>query len=413
MDLRDGQDRVVGALKEHFGFASFRPGQADALEAILAGDDVLAVFPTGSGKSLLYQLPALMRPGLTLVVSPLIALMRDQVATLKQRGVAAGTLNSGTEAPDYFATEDALRRRKLRLLYVAPERLADPDFLRLLREVGVTMLAIDEAHCISRWGHAFRPDYLGLASVRKALGEPQTIGLTATADVETRRDIVRKLFRLQPRIFLQSFDRPNIFLKVAAKQDAARQIEVELRQHRGESGIVYCGSRRRTEALSAYLTSEGHWAVPYHAGMEVEARARHQDEFLHGLGVVMVATVAFGLGIDKPDVRFVCHADLPGSIESYYQEIGRAGRDGAPATTLALFDPAEVRQRRRYIAQSAAPEEEKAIDLQRLNALVHLCRSYRCRRVNLLAAFGEASTRCGHCDRCADRDRLWRWLGRE
>ncbi|MGB6175551.1 MAG: DNA helicase RecQ [Methylocella sp.] len=388
------------ALERVFGFAGFRPGQQEILEAVFAGENILAVMPTGSGKSLGYQLPAIVRKGLTIVVSPLIALMRDQVQQLQARGIAAAALNSSNSGEDNAAIEAGLRRKRYRLVYVAPERLVRPDTPALLREAGANVFAIDEAHCVSQWGHDFRPEYLGLARAAQAIGNLQVIAVTATADAPTRADIVRKLFSAQPRVFVRSFDRPNIHLAMRRKADATRQVETMIARHKRQSGIVYCGSRKGVEKLAETLSGKGILALAYHAGIEAGLRSARQDEFLHNDGTVIVATIAFGMGIDKPNVRFVCHADLPQSIEAYYQEIGRAGRDGLPAETLTLFSDGDIRLRERQIFDSVAPQDRKLMEKRKLNALIALCETPRCRRQTLLAAFGEVSKPCGNCDIC-------------
>jgi ATP-dependent DNA helicase RecQ len=418
------------ALRSTFGFADFRPGQSAIIESVLNGADVLAIMPTGSGKSLCYQLPALLRDGLTVVVSPLIALMRNQVAQLKAHGVAAASLNSANDSAENRRITSELARGALRLIYVSPERLLQPDTLALLRRANVGLLAVDEAHCISQWGHAFRPDYLELGGARAELeaarGGMQTVAFTATADAATRADILGKLFRRRPTVFVHGFDRPNLCLRMQAKafnrrqtsergrlQTAGRgQIMDFVRAHAGESGIIYCGSRRKTEEIAEALQARGANARPYHAGLDQTLRSRHQDMFLGEDGVVIVATIAFGLGIDKPDVRFVLHADLPANIESYYHEIGRAGRDGLPADTLTLYGAGDIGLRRMQIAQSAASNAQKEVDRQRLDALVTLCESVSCRRQSLLAYFGEAAPPCGNCDICLKppwwRKAIWR-----
>ncbi len=388
------------ALKSVFGFDAFRPGQSEIIGALLDGENVLAVMPTGSGKSLCYQLPALLRPGLTVVVSPLIALMRDQVRQLQQLGVEAAALNSSIEYDEARRIRQSMRDGKLKLLYVAPERLTRPDTVEMLDDAGVGLLAIDEAHCVSQWGHDFRPEYLRLGEIREQIRATQTIALTATADGPTRADIVEKLFRLAPRTFVRSFDRPNLHLAMQPKDNARRQIAAFLESHRGQSGIVYCASRKKTEELATHLGLAGYKTLPYHAGMAQQDRDANQDTFMQEDGIVIVATVAFGMGIDKPDVRFVAHADLPANVEAYYQEIGRAGRDGLPADTMTLYGLDDMRLRRLQIEEGEASEARKRIERQRFNALVALCESPRCRRQTLLAYFGESSEPCGRCDLC-------------
>jgi ATP-dependent DNA helicase RecQ len=388
-------------LRSVFGFASFRDGQAEIIEAILAGRDVLAVMPTGSGKSLCYQLPALLGDGLTIVVSPLIALMRNQVAQLRGYGIAAAALNSANEFYENQDIAEQIARGELRLAYIAPERLARPEILTMLKPAKVATVAVDEAHCISQWGHDFRPDYMNIATIRDELGARQTVAFTATADAATRADILGRLFPAPPEVFVHGFDRPNLRLAMSPRGGGRGQLVQFVGAHRGDSGIVYCSSRKATEELAAFFREQGINALPYHAGMEPADRSRHQDVFLQEDGVVMVATIAFGMGIDKPDVRFVCHANMPSTIESYYQEIGRAGRDGLPADTLTLFSIADIALRRRQIEESASSDEQKRVDRMRLNALVSLCESPQCRRQTLLRYFGETIGPCGNCDVCA------------
>jgi ATP-dependent DNA helicase RecQ len=389
-------------LRETFGFESFRPGQDEVVDAVLAGKDVLAVMPTGSGKSLCYQLPALLRDGLTVVVSPLIALMRNQVAALRAFGVAAASLNSANDPEDNREVLHNMESGRLRLVYIAPERLARPETRALLKRSNVNLLAVDEAHCISQWGHDFRPEYLALGTLQEELGGIQTIALTATADAATRADILERLFRAPPTLFVHGFDRPNIRLTMRPKASARRQVMDFVKTHPGQSGIVYCSSRRQTEQLAEALCQTGIKALPYHAGLDPAVRSRNQDAFLQEDGVVVVATIAFGMGIDKPDVRFVCHASLPKNIEGYYQEIGRAGRDGLPADTLTLYGLDDIRLRRMQIEESESSDEQKRVERQRLNALVALCEAPRCRRQTLLAYFGEQTEPCGNCDLCID-----------
>ncbi|MFC3231205.1 DNA helicase RecQ [Marinibaculum pumilum] len=403
----EGLDAARRILTERFGFRDFRPGQAEIVAALLSGRDVLAIMPTGGGKSLCYQLPALLEPRLTIVVSPLIALMRNQVAQLQSLGIPAGALHSGNSPEENRDLLRAAAEGGLKLLYVAPERLVRPDLQAALRRAGIGLLAVDEAHCVSQWGHDFRPEYMRLAEIRAELGNPRMIALTATADTATRGDIVERLFAdgpdgAAPRIFVQGFDRPNLHLAMRPKERAPRQILDFVARQGGASGIVYCASRRQTEELAEMLNGKGIRALPYHAGLEPADRARNEELFLQEDGIVVTATIAFGMGIDKPDVRFVAHAALPKNIESYYQEIGRAGRDGLPAETLTLYGLDDVRLRRLQIEESDAADEQKRVERQRLNALVSLCEAPRCRRQTLLAYFGEEVAPCGHCDLCQE-----------
>ena len=387
-------------LSSVFGFSGFRPGQAEIVEAVTAGENTLAIMPTGGGKSLCYQLPALCRDGLTVVISPLIALMRDQVRGLREAGVAAGALTSGNTEAETAEVWEALDAGRLKLLYMAPERLAAGGIARMLRRAGCGLIAVDEAHCVSQWGHDFRPDYLRIGALRQDLDVPLA-AFTATADAETRAEIVARLFDgAAPRTFLRGFDRPNIHLAFAAKDQPRRQILSFAAARRGLSGIVYCATRARTESLAAALEDDGHAACAYHGGMEAEARREVERRFQTEDGLIVAATVAFGMGVDKPDIRWVAHADLPKSIEAYYQEIGRAGRDGAPAETLSLFGADDIRLRRAQIDEGLAPPERKAADHARLNALLGLAEAPGCRRQVLLRYFGESAEPCGHCDLC-------------
>jgi ATP-dependent DNA helicase RecQ len=390
-------------LKSVFGFDAFRPGQEEVVAAILAGRDVLAIMPTGGGKSLCYQLPALRNEGLTLVISPLIALMRDQVAALREAGVEAGALTSANDPWETERVFEALDAGKLRLLYMAPERLSSQATIGMLRRAKVTLLAVDEAHCVSQWGHDFRPEYLRIGSLREALGGVQTAAFTATADAETRDEIQSRLFAEPPEVFLRGFDRPNLYLAFEPKVSPQARILDYVKRRPGQAGIIYCGSRKKTEAIAAALASAGVDAQAYHAGLDPETRSARQDRFTREDAVVMSATVAFGMGVDKPDVRFVVHADLPKSMESYYQEVGRAGRDGAPADTLTLFGIDDIKLRRMQIDQGDAPAERKRADHQRLNALLALAEAPGCRRQTLLAYFGETLVGpCGNCDLCRE-----------
>ena len=387
-------------LRDVFGFGAFRPGQQEIVEAVTAGENVLAIMPTGGGKSLCFQLPALLRDGVTVVISPLIALMRDQVRALQEAGVCAGALTSGNTPEETDAVWEGLERGELKLLYMAPERLAAGGVMGMLRRVGVNLIAVDEAHCVSQWGHDFRPDYLRIGELRRALDVPLA-AFTATADAETQVEIIEKLFDgTPPSKFLHGFDRPNIHLAFAAKDGPRRQILDFAATRKGQSGIVYCGTRAKTEGIAGALRDAGHLALHYHGGMDAEDRRIGERRFQQEDGLIVVATVAFGMGIDKPDIRWVAHADLPKSIEAYYQEIGRAGRDGAPAETLTLFGPDDIRLRRSQIDEGLAPPERRAADHARLNALLGLAEALECRRKNLLGYFDETDVTCGNCDLC-------------
>ncbi|THH34821.1 DNA helicase RecQ [Aliishimia ponticola] len=387
-------------LKDVFGFDAFRPGQGEIVDAVNDGQNVLAIMPTGGGKSLCFQLPALMRDGVTVVISPLIALMRDQVRALQALGVEAGALTSGNTPEETDQVWQALEERRLKLLYIAPERLGAGSAIGMLRRVGVSLIAVDEAHCVSQWGHDFRPDYLRIGELRRALDVPLA-AFTATADAETRAEIVQKLFDgAEPRSFLRGFDRPNLHLAFGAKNQPRQQILGFAAARKGQSGIVYCGTRAKTETLAKALRDDGHSAIHYHGGMDADDRREAEQKFQREDGLIVVATVAFGMGVDKPDIRWVAHADLPKSIEAYYQEIGRAGRDGAPAETLTLFGPEDIRLRRSQIDESLAPPERRSADHARLNALLGLAEALECRRKTLLGYFGETPEKCGRCDLC-------------
>lgn len=396
-------------LSRVFGFDDFRPGQEEIVAAVEAGRDVLAIMPTGGGKSLCYQLPALTRPGVTLVVSPLIALMRDQVRALRAAGVPAGALTSQSAPEETEEVFQALDEGRLKLLYMAPERLAAGGTGTLLRRIPLALLAVDEAHCMSQWGHDFRPDYLRIGELRRALGGIQTVALTATADERTRDEIVARLFGGgDPSIFLRGFDRPNLGLAFAPKDGPRRQILDFVGARRGQSGIVYCASRARTESLAVALGEAGHLALAYHAGLSADDRRLAETRFQREDGLIVCATIAFGMGVDKPDIRYVAHSDLPKSIEAYYQEIGRAGRDGAPADTLTLYGPDDIRLRRAQIDEGVATVERREADHQRLNALLGLAEARECRRRTLLAYFGETLEEpCGNCDLCRDQPELF------
>jgi len=387
-------------LQSVFGFSGFRPGQAEIVEAVLAGENVLAIMPTGGGKSLCFQLPALCRDGVTVVISPLIALMRDQVRALRAAGVMAGALTSGNTEEETEAVFRGLDEGRIKLLYMAPERLASAATVQMLRRIGTRLIAVDEAHCVSQWGHDFRPDYLRIGGLRRALDVPLA-AFTATADSETRAEIVARLFDgAAPSTFLRGFDRPNLRLAFQVKDTPRQQILAFAAARKGQSGIVYAATRAKTETLSQALREAGHSACFYHGGMEAEDRRRVEVRFQQEDGLIVVATIAFGMGIDKPDIRWVAHADLPKSIEGYYQEIGRAGRDGAPADTLTLHGPDDIRLRRSQIDESPAPADRREADHARLNALLGLAEATICRRQVLLEYFGETSQPCGNCDLC-------------
>lgn len=402
MGQTDPDSRKLAVLREAFGFAAFRPGQEPIVDALIAGRNVLAVMPTGSGKSLCYQLPALVRGGLAIVVSPLIALMDDQVAALKLAGQAAEAIHSGRAREDNVATWRRVARGEVSLLYLSPERLMSPRMLAALARLPVCLIAVDEAHCISQWGHSFRAEYLQLGTLRQAFPDVPLAALTATADRATREDISEKLFGGEVETFVSGFDRPNIRLAVAPKSSAPRQIADLVRERTGESGIVYRISRKKVEDTAAALCEMGVRALPYHAGMAAADRAANQETFLAETGVVMVATVAFGMGIDKSDVRYVIHGDIPGSLEAYYQEIGRAGRDGAPSDAVMLYGLEDVRTRRRFIDEQDCDDGRKRVEALRLESLIGFCETTSCRRQALLAYFGEASGPCGNCDICLE-----------
>ena len=400
--------KALSVLRETFGHPEFRGAQAEIVEHLAGGGDALVLMPTGGGKSLCYQVPSLLRPGTGIVISPLIALMEDQVAAMTQLGVRAGVLNSTLDAAKARATERDLIEGRLDLLYVAPERLTTPRCLELLGAARLALFAIDEAHCVSQWGHDFRPEYLQLSVLHERFPEVPRIALTATADPVTRREIAQRLGLGDARVFVSSFDRPNITYSIVEKVDARAQLLRFIRaEHAGDAGIVYCLSRKKVEETAAWLAAQGITALPYHAGMDAARRSAHQARFQREEGVVVVATIAFGMGIDKPDVRFVAHLDLPKSIEGYYQETGRAGRDQAPADAWMTYGLADVVQLRRLIETSEASEDYKRVSGAKLDALLGLCETAQCRRVRLLQYFGEESAPCGNCDNCLVPPETW------
>ncbi|MDX8478347.1 DNA helicase RecQ [Mesorhizobium sp. VK24D] len=396
----EGHDPKRRVLKDVFGFDDFRPGQAGVMEALLSGRHVLAVMPTGAGKSLCYQVPALVLGGLTIVVSPLVALMQDQVAALRLAGVAADTINSSLDRDANVAAWRRVASGQTRLLYLAPERLMTERMLDALARLDIRLIAIDEAHCISQWGPAFRREYEDLARLRDIFPKVPIIALTATADETTRTDISARLFADRVDTLVLGFDRPNIRLAIEPKQDSKRQLLRFVERHSGCSGIVYCLSRRKTEEMAAFLEKNGVTALAYHAGMSKETREANQNAFMTLSGVVMVATIAFGMGIDKPDVAYVFHTDLPASLEAYYQEIGRAGRDGRPAEAHMLYGLGDIRTRRLFIDDEDASPEHKRRSHGRLDALIGYCETAQCRRQVLLGYFGESASPCGNCDSC-------------
>lgn len=387
-------------LNDVFGFNNFRPGQGEIINAVASGENVLAIMPTGGGKSLCFQLPALLNDGLTVVISPLIALMRDQVRGLQAAGVAAGAITSGNTQEETDTVFSQIGSGDLKLLYVAPERLNSSRIQNILRKSNVNSIAVDEAHCVSQWGHDFRPDYLNIGKLRRSLGVSLS-AFTATADNETQQEIIERLFDgVTPKTFLRGFDRPNIFLSFVPKDKPRRQIMDFVQQRKGQSGIVYCGTRAKTETLSQALKDAGYISCYYHGGMASDDRRFVESRFAIEESLIVVATLAFGMGVDKPDIRWVVHADLPKSIESYYQEIGRAGRDGGRAETLTLYGADDIRFRRNQIDEGLAPAPRKSADHGRLNALLGLAEALKCRRLNLLGYFGESDIKCGNCDLC-------------
>src|SRR6202046_5402220 len=395
-------------LREVFGYPQFRAPQGEIIDHVARGGDALVLMPTGGGKSLCYQIPALVRPGIAVVVSPLIALMQDQVAGLKEAGVRAEALNSSLDWQEAQRIEQLVRVGDLDLLYLAPERLLTERCLELLGSVSLSLFAIDEAHCVSQWGHDFRPEYIQLAVLARRFAGVPRVALTATADEQTRAEILARLELGAARVFISSFDRPNIRYRIGEKDNPRRQLLEFLKaEHDGDAGIVYCLSRASVDDTAVWLLEHGGRAVPYHAGLDARTRQPHQRRFSREEGIVMVATIAFGMGIDKPDVRFVAHLDMPKSIEGYYQETGRAGRDGLPADAWLVYGLSDVVQLRRMIEQSDGAQSYRRVSATKLDAMVGLCEGVGCRRVRLLDYFGEAATACGNCDNCLEPPAQW------
>ncbi len=404
------ESRTLHFLRTVFGHAGFRPHQEEIVAHLAEGGDALVIMPTGGGKSLCYQLPALVREGTGIVVSPLIALMHDQVVALRQLGVRAEYLNSSLTLEEARRVESALTAGELDLLYVAPERLLTPRFLDLLDRAQLALFAIDEAHCVSQWGHDFRPEYVQLSILHERFPKVPRIALTATADAPTRAEIAQRLQLEEARHFVTGFDRPNIRYHVRMEASGAREALLRFirEKHPGEAGIVYCLSRKRVDEVAAWLSGQGLTALPYHAGMDAESRRRAQERFLMEDGVIVVATIAFGMGIDKPDVRFVAHLNLPKSLEAYYQETGRAGRDGAPADAWMRYSLSDAIQLRRMLDESDADEAHRRVERQKLDAMLGYCELTSCRRQSLLGYFGDAlPAPCGNCDNCLDPPQSW------
>jgi len=401
-------NRARQVLHQVWGYSEFRGPQAEIIAHVANGGDALVLLPTGGGKSLCYQVPALLREGMGVVVSPLIALMQDQVAALREAGVRAEFLNSSLSWPEQQRVEKAVRAGEVDILYVAPERLVTDRCLELLDAAAIALFAIDEAHCVSQWGHDFRPEYMRLSVLADRYPAIPRIALTATADAATRKEMLTRLKLDSARVFISSFDRPNIRYRIAERDNARRQLLEFIREeHAGHSGIVYCFTRKSVDETAEFLKDSGINALPYHADKEHETRGDHLERFIRDDAVVMVATIAFGMGIDKPDVRFVAHLDMPKSVEAYYQETGRAGRDGLPADAWMIYGLADVVQQRRLIDQSPSGEEHKRMAGAKLDALLGLCETVECRRVRLLDYFGEASGACGNCDNCLTPPAEW------
>lgn len=401
-------EQAQRVLKDIFGYDSFRGRQGDIIERVANGGDALVLMPTGGGKSLCFQVPALLRDGLAVVVSPLIALMDDQVATLEELGVAAAALNSTLSAEQQRDLANRIKRGEVKMLYLAPERLVQPRMMAFLQGLDIALFAIDEAHCVSQWGHDFRPEYLQLGQLAEVFPTVPRIALTATADKRTREEIVTRLHLQNAERFLSSFDRPNIFYRIVPKEQPRKQLLAFLSERRSDAGIVYCLSRKKVDEVAQFLCAQGFPALPYHAGLPSETRAANQKRFLNEEGLIMVATIAFGMGIDKSNVRFVAHLDLPKSLEAYYQETGRAGRDGLPADAWMAYGLQDVVMLKQMLQNSEGDERHKRLEHHKLDAMLALCEETRCRRQTLLAYFDEEMPQpCGHCDNCVDGVQTW------
>ena len=398
--VESNTEAALRVLKKTYGYDRFRGEQGEIIAHVIGGGNAFVLMPTGGGKSLCYQIPALCRKGAGIIISPLIALMQDQVEALKQLGIAAAAINSSMDFASVAQTKAKIRSGEIDLVYVAPERVLMEDFLALLEASPIALFAIDEAHCVSQWGHDFRPHYTALSQLAERFPHIPRIALTATADAPTRKDIVERLALSGGRTFIAGFDRPNIHYTIMPKNSPKQQILRFIQNHAGDSGIVYCLSRAMADETAAWLVEQGLNALPYHAGLAPEVRAHNQEKFLREEAVIMVATIAFGMGIDKPDVRFVAHLCIPKNIEAYYQETGRAGRDGLPAEALMLYGMADAAMQRNFIEESNAPENQKRIEHQKLNALLGLCEAACCRRQVLLEYFGDRCDPCGNCDTC-------------
>jgi ATP-dependent DNA helicase RecQ len=391
----------LNILKQTYGYGEFRGQQAEIIDYVNGGGSAFVLMPTGSGKSLCYQIPSLCRDGVGVIISPLIALMQDQITALEQLGISAGAINSGMPYGEVLQVRQKLENNQLDLLYVAPERLVMEEFLEILDQVNIALFAIDEAHCVSQWGHDFRPDYTALSLLANRFKEIPRIALTATADQATRKDIVDRLKLAEGKTFIGGFDRPNIHYSILERNNPKKQVYDFIKNHHsGDSGIIYCISRKKVEDMAEWLQGKNINALPYHAGLTPKVRSRNQDRFLREDNIIIVATIAFGMGIDKPDVRYVAHMNIPKSIEAYYQETGRAGRDGLPSNAYMIYGMDDAAMQRNWIENSEAPDIQKRIERQKLNALLGLCEAAICRRQILLEYFDDTCEACGNCDTC-------------